>query len=76
MPDTGASGISTKGFLQFEALQQIDFTVQLDATTAGQHKIRFEKGDTVSKRVTQVNTLVSTIVFYIVFANTLFLYCI
>ena len=44
--------------------------------TVGQHYICFRKGSAVSIRTTIVNTPVGTIKFYIILANTPFLFCI
>jgi hypothetical protein len=44
---------------------------------AGEHKIRFGKGDPVASQGTvDVSTLLGTIIFYVLFINTLFLFCI
>jgi hypothetical protein len=44
---------------------------------ADKHKIRFRKGDLVASRGTvDVNTLLSTIIFYVLPINTLFFFCI
>jgi hypothetical protein len=44
---------------------------------AGEHKIRFRKGDPVALQGTvNVSTLLSTITFYILPTNTPFLFCI
>jgi hypothetical protein len=49
MPDSGAAGVSTAGNPQFLALQKLDPRVQLDTSTAGDHKIRFGKGTAFSQ---------------------------
>jgi hypothetical protein len=44
---------------------------------AGKHKIRFRKGDLVALQGTvDISTLLDTITFYVLFINTLFLFCI
>jgi hypothetical protein len=44
---------------------------------ANKHKIRFEKEDLVtSQKTVNISTLLSTITFYVLFTNTLFLFCI
>jgi hypothetical protein len=44
---------------------------------ARKHKIRFRKGDLVASQETvNVSTLLSTIIFYVLFINILFLFCI
>jgi hypothetical protein len=75
MPDTGASGVSTAGQSQSTALQQLDPSIQLDTSTAGQHRIRFGKGEAVSIGTLQVPTPLGTITFHIVPTNTPFLLC-
>jgi hypothetical protein len=44
---------------------------------ASEHKIRFRKKNlVVSQETVDVNTLLGTIIFYVLFTNTLFLFCI
>jgi hypothetical protein len=43
--------------------------------TAGQHNIRFGKGEAFSQGTIDVVISLGTITFYIVLANTLFLFC-
>jgi hypothetical protein len=77
MPDTGASGVSSAGEPQFRALRKIDPEVQLDLSRAGEHKIRFGKGDPVASRGTvDVNTPLGIITFHVLPTNTPFLFCI
>jgi hypothetical protein len=77
MPDTGASGVSSAREPQFKALRKIDPKVQLDISRAGEHKIRFGKGDPVASRGTvDVSTPLGTITFYVLPTNTPFLFCI
>jgi hypothetical protein len=77
MPNTGASGVSSAKEPQFKALRKIDPKVQLNITKAGEHKIRFGKEDPVASQGTvDVSTLLSTITFYVLPTNTLFLFCI
>ena len=75
MPDTGAAGVSTAGEPQVQALQQIDKSVQIDRSTAGQHIIRFGKGKATSCGTIRVQTPVGHIVFQVVPTNTPFLFC-
>ncbi len=49
--------------------------LKLDTTTAGKHKIKFGKGEAVSQGTINVNTLIRLITFYVVPANTPFLFC-
>ena len=76
MPDSGAAGVSTAGNPQFLALQKLDPRVQLDTSTAGDHKIRFGKGTAFSQGTIQVHTPIGTITFHVVPTNTPFLFCI
>jgi len=76
MPDSGAAGVSTAGNSQFLALQKLDPRVQLDTSTAGDHKIRFGKGTALSQGTIQVQTPLGVITFHVVPANTPFLFCI
>jgi hypothetical protein len=76
MPNTGAAGISTAGEPQFLALQKQDLLISLDCTTVGDNQIWFSKGTAVATGTTTVQTPLRLITFYIVIANTLFLFCI
>jgi hypothetical protein len=76
MPDTGAAGVSTAGEPQVRALQQLDNSVRIDQSTAGQHKIRFGKGTAISLGTVDVKTPLGYITFHVVPANTPFLFCI
>jgi hypothetical protein len=72
MPDSGAAGVSTAGQPQFTALQKLDPLLQINAITAGQHNIRFGKGEALSQGTIDVATPLGTITFHIVPANTPF----
>jgi hypothetical protein len=48
MPDSRAAGVSTAEQPQFTALQKLDPSLQINAITAGQHNIRFGKGEALS----------------------------
>lgn len=76
MPDTRAAGVSTAGEPQVRALQQLDSSVQIDQSTAGQHTIRFGKGTAISLGTIRIQTPLGYITFHVVPANTLFLFCI
>ncbi|PVH90773.1 hypothetical protein DM02DRAFT_577620, partial [Periconia macrospinosa] len=76
MPDTGAAGVSTAGEPQVRALQQLDSSVQIDQSTAGQHTIRFGKGTAISLGTIRVQTPLGYITFHVVPANTPFLFCV
>ena len=75
IPDTGAAGISTAGEPQYRALQRLDASVRLDATSAGSQRVRFGKGEASSIGTIQVATPLGKITFHVVPANTPFLYC-
>src|SRR5271168_3747384 len=72
MPDTGAADVSTAGESQVRALQQLDSSVQIDYSTAGQHIIHFGKGSVISLGTITVETPVGSITFQVVPANTPF----
>jgi hypothetical protein len=74
--DTGAAGVSTAGLPQVTALQRILPDVALNISTAGQHKIRFGKGEDLSLGTIDVPTPLGTITFHVVPASTPFLFCI
>jgi len=74
MPDIGASGVSTGGEPQLQALQKMLPSIILDTSTAGQYYICFGKGSAVSIGTAIVNTPVGTIKFYIILVNTPFLF--
>jgi hypothetical protein len=76
MPDSGAAGVSTAGEPQFQALQKLFLLIKLDTATAGQHKIKFGKGEAISQGTATINTPIRLITFHIVPANTPFLFCI
>ena len=75
MPDTGAAGVSTAGELQSIALQQLDPSIHLDTSTAGQHRIRFGKGEAVSIGTLRVPTPLGIVIFHVLPTNTPFLLC-
>lgn len=74
MPDTGAAEVSTGGQLQFRALQREFPTVQLNKAAAGEAKIHFGPGNSVSSlgRAT-VPTPFGAVDFHILPQNTPFL---
>ncbi len=76
MPDSGAAGVSTAGEPQFQALRKLFPLIKLDTITAGQHKIKFSKGEAILQGTATINTPIGLITFYIVPANTPFLFCI
>ena len=74
MPDTGAAGVSTAGEPQVRALQQLESSIQIDQSTAGQHTIRFGKGTAISLGTIRVQTPLGYITFHIIPTNTPFLF--
>ncbi|KAI0998001.1 hypothetical protein K3495_g10188 [Podosphaera aphanis] len=76
MPDTGAAGVLTARNPRFEALKRLKPMTKLDASTAGRHDIKFGKGTAKSIGTTLVNTPLGEILFYVVPANTPFLFCV
>jgi hypothetical protein len=75
MPDSGAAGVSTAGEPQFLALRKLMPALQIDTATAGKHKIKFGKGETISQGTVNVDTPIGIITFHVVPANTPFLFC-
>lgn len=75
MPDTGASGISTIGRGQTEALMKLDPRLSLERPDRV-HQIKFGKGTASTENVLNVPTPFGTISFYVVPANTPALYCV
>jgi hypothetical protein len=75
MPDSGAAGVSTAGKPQVVALQKLDPIVSIDISIAGNHKIRFGKGEAMFIGIIQVSTPLGNIMFYVLPTNTPFLYC-
>ncbi len=47
MPNSGAAGVLTAGKPQFEALKKLFPLIKLDTAIAGQHKIKFGKGEAI-----------------------------
>ena len=74
--DTRAAGVSTAGEPQVRALQQLNSSIQINHSTAGQHTIRFSKGTTISLGTIRVQTPLGYITFHVVPTNTPFLFCI
>jgi hypothetical protein len=74
MIDTGAAVRSTAGQDQFHALQQIQ-DIKLDKSRAGEAKIQFGIGATISLGTTDVVTPIGKITFHVVPADTPFLLC-
>ncbi len=75
MPNSGAAGVSTAGEPQFLALRKLMLALQIDTAIAGKHKIKFGKGEAISQGTINVDTPIGIITFYVVPANTPFLFC-
>ncbi len=56
-------------------MRKLLLKLQIDIAIAGKHKIKFGKGEAVSQGTIDVDTPIRIIMFYIVPANTLFLFC-
>lgn len=76
MPDTGAAVLSTAGKPQLNALQKLDPNIKLDKSRAGEHQIRFVKGEVTFLGSVEVKTPIGSILFHVVPLNTPFLLCI
>ena len=76
MPDSGALGVLTAREPQVQALQKLDSTVKINRTNTRNYYIRFGKGSAIAQGTITINILLKPIIFYIIPANTLFLYCI
>jgi hypothetical protein len=76
MPNSSASSVLTIREPQVQALQKLDSTVKINYTNTRNHYIRFGKGSAIAQGTITINTLLKPITFYIIPANTLFLYCI
>lgn len=75
IPDTGAAGVSTAGHPQLRALQKQMPSVQINKNRAGEHQIRFGKGEAISLGTVEINTPIGKIVFHVVPLHTPFLLC-
>lgn len=73
--DSGASTRSTDGIGQWEALQRLNDSIQLDRTTAGLAHFNFEIGSTAFIGTILLKTPIEIITFHIVPIHTPFLLC-
>ncbi|KAF7926616.1 hypothetical protein EAE99_005811 [Botrytis elliptica] len=73
IPDTGASGVSTAGEFQVQALER---EKGISRTKGAEHNIKFGKGTVRSQGDITVQTPIGIITFFIVSTNTPFLICI
>jgi hypothetical protein len=74
MLDSGAAGVSIARKPQVIAFQKLDLIVSIDISIAGNHKIRFGKGEVMFISIIQVSTPLGNITFYVLPTNILFLY--
>ena len=74
MPDSGALSVLTTKELQVLALQKLNLTITINYTNIKNYYIRFSKGLAIAQGIITINTLLKPITFYIILANTLFLY--
>jgi hypothetical protein len=75
MPDTGASGISSGGERQIQALMKLDPTIQINRTDVPE-TLRFGKGTTTTERFVTVRTPIREVKFWVVETDTPLLMCI
>ena len=76
MPDSSALSILIVRELQVQALQKLDSIVKINYINIRNYYIRFGKGSAIAQGTITINILLRPITFYIIPANTLFLYCI
>jgi hypothetical protein len=75
MLDSRAAGVSIARKPQVIILQKLDLIVLIDTSIAGNYKICFGKREVVFIGTIQVSIPLGNITFYMLFTNTLFLYC-
>ena len=71
--DTGASKFSTAGYPQFQALQRLNSSLQLDTSTQGRVTVQFGIGTTSSLGSIHLQTPIGQVEFHIMTAKTPFL---
>ncbi|KAI0998857.1 hypothetical protein K3495_g9339 [Podosphaera aphanis] len=76
MLESGAAGVSTAVYPQFQALQKLMPSLQLDRSTAGEHNIRFGKGNAISMGTVLVPTISGKFLLHVAPVNIPFLLCI
>jgi hypothetical protein len=74
MPDSGALSVLTAREPQVLALQKLNLTIKINYISTRNYYIRFSKGSAIAQGTITINTLLKPITFYIISANTLFLY--
>ena len=74
MIDTGAAHNSSAGFNQYLALRR-EQNVDINTDKAGTAKFKFGIGDALSKGTVAIQSLIGTIEFHIINADTPFLLC-
>jgi hypothetical protein len=74
MPDNNALSVLIAREPQVLALQKLDLIIKINYTNIRNYYIRFGKGLAIAQRTIIINILLKPIIFYIILANTLFLY--
>ncbi|KID80949.1 hypothetical protein MGU_11643 [Metarhizium guizhouense ARSEF 977] len=74
LPDTGASGVSSAGHLQVQALQKVQPSLKIDE--AERHEIKFGAGSGTTIGVLRLPTTLGTINFHVLLTPTPFLFSI
>ncbi|KID81309.1 Ribonuclease H-like protein [Metarhizium guizhouense ARSEF 977] len=74
LPDTGASGVSSAGFPQVQALQRLQPSLKVDKAEG--HEIKFGKGSETTIGVIRLPTILGTINFHVLLTSTPFLFSI
>ena len=73
--NSGAATKSTSEIGQLKALQQINDSIKIDCSTAGSANFTFDIENTASLDHINFDTSIKSIIFHIMFVNTLFLLC-
>ena len=76
MPNSGILGVLTAREPQVLALQKLNLIVTINCINTRNYYIRFGKGLAIAQGTITINIPLRPIIFYIIPANTLFLYCI
>jgi hypothetical protein len=76
MPDNSALIVLIAREPQVLVLQKLNPTIKINCTNIRNYYIRFGKGSAIAQGTITINILLRPIIFYIILANTLFLYCI
>jgi hypothetical protein len=76
MPNSSALSVLIAKKPQVLALQKLNPTIKINYINIRNYYIRFSKRLAIIQRTITINILLKPIIFYIILANTLFLYCI